>query len=333
MARQRSLYKLSTYPKMTWMAREGDDVERILQMIADNLAGPGWLYGMERHFWLDLWRVPVFEAVEEDGIEARHYGPVRAFVIAGAPREPMFNLVLGATAPGAITDGHLPEALDWTESLGLDCRVPVRPDFGEPAAVEEHLNQRGYRRTAFLAMFVRGGDPPDFPQPPGIEVEEITEEIEGFDDIFADGDLFWTGSSFFPGLPGRREWRSYIAFDDDGALGAATMMQHFEVSQLGFAATYESSRCKGTHMALLRRRIVDAIAARSRRLFAVTEEPLDYPESSTIAARNLVRAGFWLDTQRTVWRPPEHLLAPGEDELDEDEEYGPDYNHDFEFEH
>jgi hypothetical protein len=108
-------------------------------------------------------------------------------------------------APGAVEGGHLAAALDWTESLGLDCRVPIRPDFGEPAAAEDHLNQRGYRRTAKLAMFVRGGGPPEFPEPPGIEVDEIVEESEGF---------------------------------------------------------------------------------------AVTEESLDYPDSESAAARNLVRAGF-----------------------------------------
>lgn len=309
-----------------------------MSLLADNLAGPGRLYGLERYFWLDLWRVPVFEAVEENGIEARHYGPVRAYVIADAPRAPQFNLVLGATAPGAVVDGHLAKALDWTESLGVDCRIPVRPEFGEPDAVEDHLNQRGYRQTAYLVMFVRGGGPPDFPEPPGIEVDEITEELEGFTDFFAEGDPFWTGNSFLAGLPGRRDWRSYIAVDakNEEGIGAAAMMLHYQVAQLGFAGTYESKRGMGAHMALLHRRIVDALAAGSRQIFAVTEEPLDYPESESAAARNLVRAGFGLAAARTVWRPPEDLLADVESDEDEgelDDDDQPDDDHDFELEH
>ena len=304
-----------------------------LDLLWDNLIGPGALFSLERHFWLDLWRVPVFEAVEEDGIEARQYGPVRAFVIADEPRTPLFNLVLGAARPGAVEGGHLAEALDWTESLGVDCRIPVRPDFGEPGAVEDHLNQRGYRRTAVQAMFVRGAAPPDFPEPPGIEVDEITEELEGFTDFFAEGEPFWTGNSFLIGLPGRRDWRSYIAVDakNEEGIGAATMMLHYEVAQLGFAATYESKRGMGAHLALLRRRIVDALAAGSRQMFAVVEESLDFPDSMSAAARNLVRAGFGLGSVRPVWRPPEELLAADEDAEDEDEDERDD-DHDFEFE-
>jgi hypothetical protein len=307
-----------------------DGVERELSLLFDNLAGPGKLYRLERYFWLELWRVPVLEALDECGIEVRHYGPIRAFAIATEPRAPLFNLVLGATVPGAVEGGHLAETLDWTESLGVDCRIPIRSDFGEPAAAEDHLNQRGYRRTASLAMFVRGGEPPDFPPPAGIEVEEITAEIEGFSDFFEPDDHLWAGHSFLIGLPGRRDWRSYIAADKDGGLGAATMMLHHEGAQLGFAATYESARGKGAHMALLRRQIVDGLDAGEREFFAITEESLDFPDSMSSAARNLVRAGFGLAAARTVWRPPEDLLAEddeGEGEPDDDD--GPDGHHDF----
>ena len=319
---------------MSWQ----DDVERDLALIFDNLAGPGWLYGFERHFWLDLWRVPVFEAVEECGIEVRHYGPIRVFVLAAEPRTTLFNLMLGVTTFGAVKDGHLEEALDWTESLGVDCRIPVRPDFGEPEAVEDHLIQRGYRHTANLAMHVRGGGPPDFREPPGIRVDEITEAIEGFSDFFAAGyDMDWIGEGYLFGLPGRLDWRSYIAVNEDReSIAAASMMLHHEVAQLGFASTFESDRRQGAHLALLHRRIVDALAAGSRKFFAVTEEPLDYPDSVSAGARNLFRVGFALGSMRGLWRPHEDLVAAEKDDEDEDElgeDDGLDDAHDFGLEH
>lgn len=292
-------------------------------MLSDNLAGPGWLYGYERHFWIDLWRVPVFEAVEDHGIELRHYGPIRAFVIAAEPRARLFNLVLGASRPGAVAQGHLARTLDWTESLGVDCRIPLRSDFGEPEAVEDLLNQRGYRRVSSQAMFIRGGAPPDFPAPPGIEIEELTEEVEGFSDILGAGyGMEWTEHGFFAGLPGRYDWRSYLSVDEEKneAIGGGVMMLHYEVAQLGFATTREASRGKGAHLALLRQRIVDALAAGSQRFFAFTEEPLDYPENPSTAARNLVRAGFRCHSTRTVWRPPEDLIAGDEDADEEPDE-------------
>ena len=39
-----------------------------------------------------------------------------AAVVGALPEEAQFNRVLGATAPDAVTGGHLEEALDWVES-------------------------------------------------------------------------------------------------------------------------------------------------------------------------------------------------------------------------
>ena len=169
--------------------------------------------------------MPVLEAVEEDGIEVRHYGPILAFATADAPWTALFNLVLGAERPGAVEDGHLAAALDWTESLGIDCRIPVRPDFGEPDAAEDLLNRRGYRRTATQAMFVRDAADPDFPEPPGIEVDELLDEssCEGFSSLLAAGyGMEWTGHGFFIGLPGRRGWRN---FPERGSTGARNLVR------------------------------------------------------------------------------------------------------------
>jgi hypothetical protein len=311
-----------------------DEVERDVALIFDNIAGPGWLYGFERHFWLDLWRVPVFEAVEECGIEVRQYGPIRGFVLAAEPRTTLLNLMLGVTAPGAVKEGHLGRALDWTESLGIDCRVPVRLDFGEVEPARDHLDVRGYRRTAKLVMHVRGGYPPEVVEPAGIGVDEITEQVEGFGDFFGAGyDMGWIGEGYLFGLPGRPDWRSYIAANEEGGVAAATMMMHHEVAQLGFAATLASNRGQGAHLALLHRRIADALAAGSRELFAVTEESLDYPSEVSAGARNLVRVGFGPVSIREVWRPPEGLVTvEGDDENEDDPEDDSDLldDHDFE---
>jgi hypothetical protein len=284
-----------------------------LGSILGGTADPGRLSTLERHFWLELWRVPVVEAVEEMGIEARLYGPVLALAVADLPRTPILNLILGAGDAGAVEEGHLEEALDWIEGFGVDCRIPIGARAPQAGAAEDLLNRRGYRRGGTLARFVRQSGPPGFPPPPGIEVRELTEFSEGFGQFIGEGlELELPGQGFFDGLPGRPRWRSYFAIDArERPVAAATMMIHYEVAQLGFAATCEEDRRRGAHMALLHRRILDATAARSRTLFADTEEPLEDPESPSPAARNLARAGFAQVAERTVWRPaPESLVEP-----------------------
>lgn len=305
-----------------------DDIYRDLNLFWDGLAGPGSLYNLERQFWLELWRAPAIEAIDEDRIEARRYGPVQATVIPVLPRMPLFNLVLGGADPGAVEEGHLGETLDWLESLGIDFRVPIRSEFEESGAAEDHLNQRGYRRTSFLARFIRDASPPAFPEPTGIEVDEFCEETEGFSDYFAAGFGFdWSGNCFFDSLPGRDPWRSYVAIDEnDLGIGAAIMMLHYEVAQLGFAVANASARGRGVHLALLRRRIVDAVAAGAGLLFADTEETSDDLQELSPAARNLVRAGFKLVSIRPVWQPPalpgiDEGEADDEDEDEEDDDY------------
>lgn len=314
-----------------------DDAKREVRLAFDSFAGPGLLYRQERHFWLELWRAAPVEAIEEDGVEMRRYGPVQATVLIAAPRKPQVNLVLGSGEPGAVSDGHLAEALDWIESLGIDCRIPIRPGFEESEAAEDLLALRGYHRAAHLVRFVRDCSAPGFPDPPGIEVDEWTEETEGFSDYFEDGfELDFPGSCFFGALPGRLSWRCYVAVDEkEGGAGAALMMMHPETAQLAFATTMDSVRGRGVHMALLRRRIIDAAATGRSKLFADTEEPVDDLDGPSRGARNLLRAGFKQLAARPVWRPP----LPPEDEEEDDDEDDDDHedddfdeDHDFEFE-
>ena len=132
----------------------------------------------ERQFWHALWRVPPIDAVEEHGIEARHYAPVRAFAYRHEPLLSMFNVVLGADLPGAISEGHLGDALSWTESMGLDVRIPLRggsQKVGEAAEAADYLRTHGYRRTGMSATFARQAGSPGF-EPP--RVSRNSEQVE-----------------------------------------------------------------------------------------------------------------------------------------------------------
>jgi hypothetical protein len=288
---------------MVWEANGFD----WLDLVGGPLDDPASLDALEQRFWLDLWHAPDLDAAEEMRIESRWYGPLQAMAVSGLAEEPLLNLILGAAAPGAAEEGHLDEALDWVESLGLDCSIPITGTRAGAAAAEDLLNQRGYRHSEYLARFLRVAEPPDFPEPSGIEVDEIEEFAEGFSELITGGlGLPLVAGSLFDCLPGRTYWRSYFAVDEnEHCVAAATMMRHFDIAQLGFAATAKASRRKGCHLALVRRRILDAAEAGCRLLFAETREPLDDGKALSPGAQSLLRAGFEQVALRPVWRAEE----------------------------
>ena len=300
----------------------------------DEVAGPVLLDALERRLWLDLWRSPVLDAVEEQRIETRWYGPVQATVVAGLPHEPLLNLVLGAADPGAAEEGRLEQALDWAESLGLDFRVPVTLERSESAAAEDLLNQRGYQRSDGLLRFTRSAELPAFSKPPAIEVVEVEEFTEGFSGYPGEGfDLDLMAWCFFDCLPERDRWRCYVALDRHGRpVAGASMMLNLGVAHLAFAGTNRAARGQGCHLALLQRRVRDAIDAGCQALVAEVEEPLDRLDRPSAAVRNLIRAGFERVDVRPVWRPP-----PAEDgrdwDDDEDLDEPDDEDHDFDLEY
>ncbi|HEX9968021.1 MAG TPA: hypothetical protein VGB06_08735 [Solirubrobacterales bacterium] len=283
----------------------GDDGFSGFDASLGGFVGSRYLEGIERRFWLDLWRAPVLDAVEEGGIEARRYGPVQATLVGALPDTPLLNMVLGAAEAGAVSKGHLEAAVEWAESRDLACRIPVAVDQPEAGAAEDFLNRRGYQRTESLVRYVRESSPPRFSEPPGIEVDEVPEFMEGFSRYLSDGlGLDHMAGPLFDCLPGRESWRSYVAIGEhDTGIGAATMMVDFRVAMLGFAATNPSERRKGANLALLGRCIRDAAGSGCHTLVADVEEPITRPAGPSSAARNLLRAGFRATAVRPIWRP------------------------------
>ena len=161
--------------------------------------------------------------------------------------------------------------------------------------------------------FVRDPHPPRFKAPADVEVSEIgAEASEPFATIVATGfGLPVWAASVFAGLPGRRGWRCYVA-RVDGEIGACgAMMIEDEVAVFGPSATLEPARRRGCQLALLQRRIGDAIAAGCELLFVETGARAEgRPEASY---RNILRAGFEEAYLCPNWRFPDSRSAGGRD--------------------
>jgi GNAT superfamily N-acetyltransferase len=257
---------------------------------------------VERRFWRDIWASVPAEIAAEKGVEVGDFGPVQATVATALPGAGMMNLVLGATEPGAVANGHLAAATEWAKSRGVGNYVPATPGLPETEETERWLADNGFTPGRAWMKFTRDAHPPRFSAPADIEVLEVTDpEQEPFGMIAATGfGLPAWAASFFANLPGHEDWRCYVARVDDTAQACAAMLVQGEVAEFGIAATLEPARGRGCQLALLHRRIGDAAAAGCRTLLVETGERVPGRPSSSY--RNILRAGFNEAYLRPNWQ-------------------------------
>jgi GNAT superfamily N-acetyltransferase len=255
----------------------------------------------ERDFWGDVWQSVPAELAREKGVERRDFGPVRASIARELPRVGMMNLVLGATEPGAVEGGHLAAAVDWAESQGVNYYVPVTPGLPETEAAEAWLRSNGNTEGYAWMKFIRDAHPPRFAAP-DVEVIELTDpEQAPFGMVIASGfGLPAWASAFFAKLPGHEGWRCYGALVDGEVQACAAMHLHGGLAEVGPAATLEPARGRGCQMALLHRRIADAIDAGCDTFWVETGERV--PDKPSASYRNILKAGFEEAYLRPNWR-------------------------------
>ncbi len=256
----------------------------------------------EKRFWRGLWDTAVEDAVVDLGIDMVRFGSVEAAVVAEEPAEPALNFILGAAAPGAVENDHLPAAVKWMERHDVEYRVPLVPGLPEFAAAEDWLARHSYRAAAGPAKLLRDGSPPRFPPPPGIDVYERVDpwEDEGFGDPLAEslGLANWA-ATFFLDLPGTDGWRCYCAVDGDEPLAYVAMHIHEGVAVFALASCLVGERDGLGQSAVLYRCLADAAAAGCETM-AIAEAGR---EPAVADRGSLLRAGFE-DAVRTVtWQP------------------------------
>jgi GNAT superfamily N-acetyltransferase len=258
---------------------------------------------IERLFWGDIWSSVPAAIAAEHGIEVRRFGSVQASLVGDLPRVGMLNLILGAAEPGAVSSGALAEAAEWARSRGVSPYVKVPPGLAGSEEAEGWLQANGFAPGYAWMKFLRDPHPPRFSVPADVEVVEVTDpEEEPFGMIAATGfGMPAWAAAFFAELPGRDNWRCYVARVDGVAQACGAMVIDGSVAELGVGATLEPARQRGCQLALLRRRIVDAAEAGCQTLFVETGERVeDRPAGSY---RNILRAGFEEAYLCPNWRP------------------------------
>jgi hypothetical protein len=261
-----------------------------------------------QRFRRDMWKSVVAEAVTESGVEVERFGPVQATAFGDLPEVHGLNQIQGAAEPGAVEGGHLVEAVEWMRAREVDYRVPVaesRPGTGD---AESWLIERGYERGDGWVKLVRDASPPDWPEDPTIQIYEIGDDEadgEGMSSIVSDAlELPVTAGTLFFSLPQVENWRCYTAAlgPNEPVVATGSMLLLDGVAQLGPGMTLENARGLGLNTALLRRRLVDAIAAGCHTIFVELGE-ID-PETLKGTYRRLCRAGFEEAYRSRNWQRP-----------------------------
>jgi GNAT superfamily N-acetyltransferase len=255
----------------------------------------------ERRFWRDIWESVPADTAREKGVELQDFGPVQATMVSALPGAGMMNMVLGATEPGAVADGHLADAVEWAGSRGVDHYVPVTPGTAETDAAEAWLAANGFGPGYAWMKFVRDTHEPRFAAPEDVEIVELESADQApFGMIAATGfGLPVWGAAFFADLPGKPGWRCYVARLDGEPQACAAMHIHDGIAEFGIAATLEPARGRGCQRALLRRRILDAADVGCHTLFVETGERV--PDRPSTSYRNVLRAGFEEAYLRPNW--------------------------------
>jgi hypothetical protein len=270
---------------------------------------PAVLERVSQRFWRQMWESVVPEAVTESGIETRRFGPVQAMAFGDLPEVHSLNQIQGAAEPDAVAGDHLAEAIEWMRAREVDYRVPVamtRPGADE---AEAWLGRRGYECGEGWLKLVRDGAPPDdLPENPEVTIFELGDyegDGEGLSAIAAEAlNLPITAGTLFFSLPQEDGWRCYTAAlgPEEEIVAAGSMLIVDGVAQLGPGTTLEHGRGRGCHLALLRRRLLDAAAAGCSTVFVELGECEAEPLAAT--CHNLRRAGFEEAYESRNWQRP-----------------------------
>jgi hypothetical protein len=259
-------------------------------------------------FRRDMWESVVPDAVTESGVEVERFGPVQATSFGDLPEVHNLNEIQGAAEPGAISGGHLADAVEWMRAREVDYRIPVADGRPGSKEAEAWLGQRGYERGSGWVKFVRDASPPEIPPNPGIQIWPLGQsEIdgEGMSAIVAEAmELPITAGTLFFSLPQRLHWHCYTASLDpaEGIVSTASMLIHEGVAQLGPGNTLTHARGRGCNTALLRQRMLDANVAGCDMIFAEVWDCR--PEQLSPAGRIFVKAGFEQAYSARNWQRP-----------------------------
>lgn len=262
-----------------------------------------WLEVAEARALVDVEQATA--ALDGDPLQARwHLERDRATFWLGALDIGFFNRCIGLGIDHPATEAEVDAVLELFRSGGRSqYTIQVSP-FARPSTLEAWLLARNLRRgRRWVKVWRDAADPP--PERTDLMLKEIDranrEDWERV--VLAAFDVPDVLAPTFSSMIGREGWRHYLTYDGNQAVGAGALYLTEQVAWLGYGATLETHRGRGSQSALFARRIHDALELGAE--LVVTETGEDLPEDPNPSYRNMLRAGFRPAYNRQNWLPPD----------------------------
>lgn len=242
-------------------------------------------------------RMQVLESLPGNpvGITFRRIGGTAVGLMAKHFPNPNFNKITGLSAG---QEGEIEGLLAWCRDNGVKPRFEIAPRSADSVLCRE-LARLGFFVSDFHTSLIRDASPM-----PAVarsrDVEEVTtrEGLEEFLDAYCAGWAIPDGEGFKrnvrPHWLGREGWRLYLAREAGRPAASAVLYIRNKVAYLADASCDPAYRRRGLQLALLQRRISEAVAA-----------GVDFICSGAAfqsgSHRNMERAGMRVQFVRSIW--------------------------------
>jgi hypothetical protein len=228
---------------------------------------------------------------------------VRIAFWLGAVDIGFFNRCIGLGIGRPATTGDLDRVLAAFSAAGRHEFIVQLSPFARPRQLSGWLVARRLRKgRRWVKVWRDAADPPEGAT--SLHIEEVGPERR------ADWEHVTLSAFEMPAILGpvtsaslgEDGWHHYLSFDGTTPVGAGAMRVADGVAWLGFGATLETHRGRGSQIALLARRIRDAAALGAG--LVVTETGEELPGEPNPSYRNMLRAGFRVGYFRQNWLNP-----------------------------
>ncbi|GAB2548956.1 GNAT family N-acetyltransferase [Gracilibacillus alcaliphilus] len=192
------------------------------------------------------------------GIEVEEWGGVSLFSCKGIPG-PSFNKVIGLTSK---EEKYVDDMINFYDKRKIACQLEIIPEVTSPSFLK-WLHSKGFYQSSFRTALY--GIPEKYDNNyPNLSITEMkADDFAVFGDIYVDG--FGLPSFLSQSIADNNkvlhkvpDWHFYLAKEGDKPLGLGVYYKQDKTAILAAAATRQQDRGKGSHSALISRRITQA---------------------------------------------------------------------------